>query len=85
MKSSRLVVLCISAKHSLSKIETSRDPNTDNMTVRVYKHGQTNQVTFTPADIIEHANQGLTMDQIIDRAAKTLITALDREADEMPF
>jgi len=65
-----------------AKIETSRDPNSDNMIVKVYKNGLTNQVTFTPADIIEHANQGLTMDQIIDRAAKTLIAVLDREAEQ---
>ena len=55
------------------------------MTVRVTKNGMVNQVTFTPDEIIEHANQGLTMDQIVDRAAKTLITALDREANDIPF
>jgi hypothetical protein len=71
------------------KIETSKDPNSDNFTVTVRKNGLTNQATFTPADIIEHANQGLTMDQIIDRAAKTLIAVLDREieqdANDIPF
>ena len=45
----------------------------------------TKEVVLTAMDIIEHANQGLTIDQIVDRAAKTLITALDREANDIPF
>ena len=70
---------------SFQEIETKTDPNTLNMTVTVRTNKATDSVVFTTAEITELQSQGLTMDQIIDRAAKTMLAALDREANDIPF
>ena len=67
------------------KIETRTDPNTGNLTVTVCKNGQTQSVVVPQSELIESLDQGLSAQQIIDRIAKTLITALDREANDIPF
>jgi hypothetical protein len=68
-----------------AKIEFTTDPNTLNLNVTVTKHGNRQSVTMSSAEIVEFQSQGLTMDQIVDRVAKTLIVALDREAEDIPF
>jgi len=68
-----------------AKIEFSTDPNTFNLNVTVTKHGNRQSVTVTPAEFAQYQDQGLTVDQVVDRVAKTLITALDREANDIPF
>ena len=73
------------AKTDEVKIECSTDPNTLNMTVTVCKNGVSDSAVYTTAEIAELQSQGLTVDQIIDRAAKTLIAAFDREANDIPF
>jgi len=70
---------------SFEEIETKTDPNTGNLTVIVRNNNGTKEMTLTPMDMVEHQGSGLTEQQVIDRVAKTLITALDREANEMPF
>ena len=67
------------------QVETMNDPNSGNLTVRVTKNGQTQEVVMTAMDMVEHQGSGLTEQQVIDRVAKTLITALDRETNDMPF
>ena len=67
------------------QIETTNDPNSGNLNIRVTKNGQMKEMVLTPMDVVEHQGSGLTEQQVIDRVAKTLITALDREANEMPF
>ena len=67
------------------QVETMNDPNSGNLTVRVTKNGQTQDVVMTAMDMVEHQGSGLTEQQVIDRVAKTLITALDRETNDMPF
>jgi len=67
------------------QVETINDPIGGNLTVRVTKNGQTKEMVLTPMDMVEHQGQALTEQQVIDRVAKTLIIALDREANEMPF
>jgi hypothetical protein len=42
-------------------------------------------VVLTQTELVESLNQGLSAEQIIDRVAKTLIVALDREKDDIPF
>jgi MoxR-like ATPase len=68
-----------------AKIETRTDPNTGNLTVTVSKNGQTQNVVLSQNELIDSLDQGMTAQQIIDRVAKTLIIALDREADDIPF
>ena len=68
-----------------AKIETRTDPNTGNLTVTVSKNGQTQNVVLSQNELIDSLDQGMTAQQIIDRVAKTLIVALDREADDIPF
>jgi len=58
------------------KIETIVDPSTFDMTVRVSVNGRTKDVTITPAEIADYQDQGLNTEQIVDRAAKTLIAVL---------
>jgi hypothetical protein len=67
------------------KIETKSDPNTGNLTVTVHKNGQTQNVVVPQTELVESLSQGLSSEQIIDRVAKTLIIALDREANDIPF
>ena len=67
------------------QVETINDPIGGNLTVRVTKNGQTKEMALTAMDMVEHQGQGLTEQQVIDRVAKTLIIALDRVANEMPF
>ena len=67
------------------QVETINDPIGGNLTVRVTKNGQTKEMALTAMDMVEHQGSGLTEKQVIDRVAKTLIIALDREANEMPF
>jgi len=67
------------------QVETINDPNTGNLTVRVTKYGHTKEIVLTAMDMVEHQGSGLTEQQVIDRVAKTLITALDRETNDMPF
>ena len=55
------------------------------MTVTVTKYGKQENVTVTAAEIAQYQNQGMGVDQVVDRVAKTLITALDREANDIPF
>jgi hypothetical protein len=66
------------------QVKTTNDHN-GNLIVRVTKNGQTKEIVLTPMDVVEHQGSGLTEQQVIDRVAKTLIIALDREANEMPF
>jgi MoxR-like ATPase len=73
------------AKTDEAKIETSKDPVTGALTVTVSKYGQTQNVVLTQTELVESLNQGLSAEQIIDRVAKTLIVALDREKDDIPF
>jgi hypothetical protein len=67
------------------QIETTNDPNSGNLNIRVTKNGQTKEMLMTPMDMVEYQGSGLTEQQVIDRVAKTLIVTLDREANEMPF
>jgi len=67
------------------QVETINDPNSGNLNIRVTKNGQMKEMVLTPMDVVEHQGSGLTEQQVIDRVAKTLIIALDREANEMPF
>jgi len=67
------------------QIETTNDPNSGNLNIRVTKNGQTKEMLMTPMDMVEYQGSGLTEQQVIDRVAKTLIADLDREANEMPF
>jgi hypothetical protein len=67
------------------QVETTNDPNSGNLNIRVTKNGQTKEMVLTPMDMVEHQGSGLTEHQIIDRVAKTLVATLDREANEMPF
>jgi hypothetical protein len=67
------------------QVETINDPNSGNLNIRVTKNGQMKEMVLTPMDVVEHQGSGLTEQQVIDRVAKTLITALDREANKMPF
>jgi MoxR-like ATPase len=68
-----------------AKIETKTDPNSGNLIVTVSKNGLTQNVTLSQSEMIDSLDQGMTAEQIIDRVAKTLIIALDREADDIPF
>ena len=67
------------------QVKTINDPISGNLNIRVTKNGQTKEMALTAMDMVEHQGSGLTEQQVIDRVAKTLITALDREANEMPF
>ena len=69
------------------KIENISNPNTDDLTVRVTKYGKSQTVTITALEVHELRNEGLHAEQIIDRVAKTLIAALDREEEQndIPF
>ena len=67
------------------RVETINDANSGDLMVRVTKNGQTKEIVLTPMDVVEHQGSGLTEQQVIDLVAKTLIVALDREANEMPF
>jgi len=67
------------------QVKTINDPISGNLNIRVTKNGQTKEMTLTAMDMVEHQGSGLTEQQVIDRVAKTLITVLDREANEMPF
>ena len=67
------------------QVKTINDPISGNLNIRVTKNGQTKEMTLTAMDMVEHQGSGLTEQQVIDRVAKTLIIALDREANEMPF
>jgi len=73
------------AKTDEAKIETSKDPVTGTLTVTVSKYGQTQNEVLTQTELVEFLNQGLSAEQIIDRVAKTMIVALDREKDDIPF
>lgn len=70
---------------SEAKIETSTDVNTGNVIIAVSKYGKYQKMIISRAEIEQLRDQGLTSDQIVDRVAKTLITALDREANDIPF
>jgi hypothetical protein len=67
------------------RVETINDANSGDLMVRVTKYGHTKEMVLTAMDMVEHQGSGLTEQQVIDRVAKTLITALDREANKMPF
>ena len=66
------------------QVKTTNDHN-GNLIVRVTKNGQTKEIVLTPMDVVEHQGSGLTEEEMIDLVAKTLIVALDREADDIPF
>ncbi len=68
-----------------AKIETNKDPVTGNLTVTVSKYGQKQSVVLSRQELIDSLDQGMTAEQIIDRVVKTLIVALDREANDIPF
>jgi hypothetical protein len=67
------------------QVETTNDPNSGNLIVRVTKNGQTKEMVLSAMDMVEHQGSGMTEQQVIDRVAKTLIAVLDRGLDEAPF
>lgn len=66
------------------KVETIKDSATGSLIVRVTKNNRANQMVLSASDMAEHQNQGLTEQKIIERVAKTLVTAIDRWND-IPF
>jgi hypothetical protein len=67
------------------QVETINDANSGDLMVRVTKNGGMKSVLLTAMDMIEHQGSGLTEQQVIDQVAKTLVAALNREANENPF
>jgi hypothetical protein len=63
-------------------IEDTKDPHTGNLIVSVSRDGDKRQLTLTQTELIEFLEQGMTAEQIIDRAARTLAVSLHRD---IPF
>jgi hypothetical protein len=63
-------------------IETTKDPNTNNLIVSVSRDGDKREVALTETELIEFLEQGMTAEQVIDRAARTLAVSLYRD---IPF
>jgi len=64
------------------KVTTSREISTDDLIVTVSLDGNNRETRLSVSEIEDFRNQGLTLEQIVDRTAKTLARVLDRD---IPF